>query len=463
MAIIFVIILAVAGVASVTRMISDSSDNSYTFIRNSNGNFWETTGSNIQNAIDDLGSDGGTVYLPAGTLTPTDIIYLNSNIRLIGSGIGVTIIKAESGYGSTMIRTSSAARQNNVTISDITIDGNNMMGNCLYFHSVTDFLVENIYIKDSTSNGFGCFGNCNRGIISQVKASGLTGSYEGLAINGAKNCIFSDCEVWDKNGPAQAMDFHGIDNCTISNMQVHDSTYGIKVWGESGDYSEDNVISNINCYNIGNTGGGLWIKATKRTSLTNIHISGSNNGIVIDGSEDINLHNFYIENPDNIGLYISDYISDCHRVNIGNGIVKCTGNTVRGFSIKDGRDITISKLQIFDSPSYNLIQSVEDFKLSDSIFESGNDMGLSIQSSSHFSIIGCTFKDNNGDAIDTTSSPCNNYIISNCIFSNNELAIDTTSSDNYYIITNNICHGDNIDADSGTSTKVVEDNIGNIE
>lgn len=62
MAIIFVIILAVAGVASITRIISDSSDNSYTFIRNSNGNFWEPLGSNIQLAIDDL-NDGGSVWV----------------------------------------------------------------------------------------------------------------------------------------------------------------------------------------------------------------------------------------------------------------------------------------------------------------------------------------------------------------------------------------------------------------
>ncbi len=462
MAIIFVIILAVAGVASVTRIISDSSDNSYTFIRNSNGNYWDATGDNIQIAINDLGSDGGTVYLPAGTLVPTTVIQLKNNVKLVGSGIGVTIIKAESNYGSTMIRTTSTERQNDITVSDMTIDGNNIMGNCLYFHSVTDFLVENIYTKDSTSNGFGCFGHCNRGIITNYKSSGFSATFEGLAVNSADNCVFSNCVVWDGPSNAWGMDFHAIYNCTITNMQVHDSGYGIKVWGEYGSYSEDNVINNVNCFNIDNTGGGLWIKATKKTSFTNIHINNAGDGIVIDGCENINLNNFYLEDVDNVGLYIQDDVGNCNHININNGIIKCTGITTRGFSIDNGNNVSISNLQVYDSPSYNLITSVENFKLTDSTFNNGGDMGLSIQGSSNFCIVGCSFVNNMGDAIDTTTSPCSNYIISECIFNYNAQAIDTTSSDDYYVITNNICYDDDIDADSGTTTKIVDNNIGTI-
>lgn len=82
MAIIFVIILAVAGVASVTRMISDSSDNSYTFIRNSNGNYWEPIGSNVQLAIDDLDNDnGGTVWV-GSSVTLDSPIYMKNYVQL---------------------------------------------------------------------------------------------------------------------------------------------------------------------------------------------------------------------------------------------------------------------------------------------------------------------------------------------------------------------------------------------
>lgn len=80
-AIILVLILTVIGVASVTRVITDSSDNSYTFIRNSNGNFWEANGDNIQLAIDDLSSDGGTVWV-GSSVTINSPIYLKDNVQL---------------------------------------------------------------------------------------------------------------------------------------------------------------------------------------------------------------------------------------------------------------------------------------------------------------------------------------------------------------------------------------------
>ena len=50
---LLVSIVAAASVISVTRMISDSHDDVDTYIRNSNGNYWECTEANIQAAIDD--------------------------------------------------------------------------------------------------------------------------------------------------------------------------------------------------------------------------------------------------------------------------------------------------------------------------------------------------------------------------------------------------------------------------
>ncbi|MCD4740559.1 hypothetical protein K8R43_05235 [archaeon] len=49
-------------VGSVTRTLSDTQDNKETFIRNSNGKYWEPTGENLQAAIDDIGS-WGTVWV----------------------------------------------------------------------------------------------------------------------------------------------------------------------------------------------------------------------------------------------------------------------------------------------------------------------------------------------------------------------------------------------------------------
>ena len=79
---LIVIIVAVSATA-LTRTITDNSDDIDTFIRNSNGKYWEATGSNIQSAINDLGVNGGTIWLPSGKIDLTSRITLSNNINLI--------------------------------------------------------------------------------------------------------------------------------------------------------------------------------------------------------------------------------------------------------------------------------------------------------------------------------------------------------------------------------------------
>lgn len=78
---ILIVIIASFSVSSLTRIITSDSDNVVTFIRNSRGNIWEATGDNIQLAIDDLGNDGGTVWV-GSSVTITSPIYLKSNVQL---------------------------------------------------------------------------------------------------------------------------------------------------------------------------------------------------------------------------------------------------------------------------------------------------------------------------------------------------------------------------------------------
>lgn len=77
LAVAILLILSIAAVASVTRVISDSYDNSSTFIRNSNGNLWEVNEANLQLAINDLSGQGGFVKVG-------DDISLSSPINLDG-------------------------------------------------------------------------------------------------------------------------------------------------------------------------------------------------------------------------------------------------------------------------------------------------------------------------------------------------------------------------------------------
>jgi len=90
--IFFVMMISVITVKSLTRTMTDSMDNVDTFIRNSNGKYWEVTGSNIQAAINDLemnvlyesrGAPHGTVWLPGNmTITTSSTIRIKPHVTL---------------------------------------------------------------------------------------------------------------------------------------------------------------------------------------------------------------------------------------------------------------------------------------------------------------------------------------------------------------------------------------------
>ena len=68
-------VLAVVSVASVTRTISNTSDNLYTKVWNTKGNIWDCSDANIQLAIDDLiSSNGGTVWVGSDTTINSPIM-----------------------------------------------------------------------------------------------------------------------------------------------------------------------------------------------------------------------------------------------------------------------------------------------------------------------------------------------------------------------------------------------------
>jgi len=83
-AVTLLLLISVSSVHSVTRIISSTEDTVATYIRNSNGKYWEATGDNIQAAIDDLGSDGGVVWLPNATISVMQVWINESGISLIG-------------------------------------------------------------------------------------------------------------------------------------------------------------------------------------------------------------------------------------------------------------------------------------------------------------------------------------------------------------------------------------------
>jgi len=89
-AILFLLILGAISVASLSRTITDSGDTAYTYVRNSNGKYWDATGTNLQTAINDLGGAGGTVWI-GHDITLTTALDLNSYTVLDFEGHKVTL------------------------------------------------------------------------------------------------------------------------------------------------------------------------------------------------------------------------------------------------------------------------------------------------------------------------------------------------------------------------------------
>jgi parallel beta-helix repeat protein len=115
-----IIVAGIYLVGSVTRTITNVQDNKETFIRNSNGKYWEALPANIQAAVDDLGS-GGTVWLPTGTFIVTSTpIQLKSNVNLVGMG-NSTVLKLGDNQDMDIVVINSAS---GVLVSDIFFDGN---------------------------------------------------------------------------------------------------------------------------------------------------------------------------------------------------------------------------------------------------------------------------------------------------------------------------------------------------
>jgi len=168
----FLICLSVVSVMSVTRTITDTSDNVDTFIRNSNGKYWEATGANIQTAIDDLNNSGwaGWVKIPVGTyMIPTGSPIRTYNLTMTLQG---TASKFDSTTGK-RYGTLFTTTWNGGTIGDYIIE---VGGSSAEYPSATrHVIIENIAI----------YGNGNEGL----QWSG------GIKLENAKTCIVRNCDI----------------------------------------------------------------------------------------------------------------------------------------------------------------------------------------------------------------------------------------------------------------------------
>lgn len=142
---IFILIVASWSVLSVNRTITTSGDDITTFVRNSNGNYWSASDTNIQLAINDL-SSGGTVWIPGNTtITITNDIDMADNINLIGEGSS-SVLFLGNGADIDMLEITG---KENILIEKIRFDGNNVSNaGTLNLIEITGATAKNITIQN---------------------------------------------------------------------------------------------------------------------------------------------------------------------------------------------------------------------------------------------------------------------------------------------------------------------------
>ncbi|MCD4740770.1 hypothetical protein K8R43_06350 [archaeon] len=230
-----VLVVLVTGmylVGSVTRNITDETDNKDSFVRNSKGNYWEPLGSNIFAAINDLDS-GGIVWLPGSTtITVTDTITLPENVVLDMQG---TTIKPNNDFDVIELMAGSQVKNGVIDVSSvsgfssaaITVDSSMDV-------TSNDHIprVHNVELVSSGRNGYGIYlhatGSSSRTITSEFYDINIKDFEYGIYLH-------------NENLNAE------IKSNTFSNIVGYGNEYFVRV-REDGGETDGNYFQNIRCF-----------------------------------------------------------------------------------------------------------------------------------------------------------------------------------------------------------------------
>lgn len=259
----------------------------------------EDTTDIIQQALDDIDTvGGGVVHIISGTYYLNKCIQLDDNIHLKGDGINQTLLAlidrapafaSGSSKKSGLVR---AKRKNNITISNMTLDGNRYYqystDNHLYGrHGIYLEACQNVWIHYVSAINFQRYG---------FNPHGHTG--DGLYTT---NLILEHCSANDN-----VIDGFSIDsskNVTIINCGAHNNgRHGISIISESGNVTikNNNITNNgfhyppcnsgcaVRIYNsIDDNGGDVIIE-------DNYIADNERAGVCYKNTDDIEVHNNFI-------------------------------------------------------------------------------------------------------------------------------------------------------------------------
>ena len=271
----------------------------------------------IQRAIDNLPSGGGSVYLREGTYSIGATINLNNNVALIGAGAG-TLLYLENNVNDDVIY---GILLDNLLIANLRIDGNgsnNISSEGIYISVSWKLRIEGTWIQNCYYDGIyleTCYYSI---VINNILDGNLTG-----------DGIFSDSGQYN-NFVGNILTGNGLDGITVqggswntvTGNTADGNTYdGISLWG----FADFNTITGNTSEGNGEHGIGIGSTCTNNT------ISG--NTIEGNGQAGINLINYCDHNTISNNTIVGNSQT---TNNVDNGIqiknssyTNIQGNTVR--------------------------------------------------------------------------------------------------------------------------------------
>lgn len=202
-----------------------------------------TSSDNIQDAITELASTGGTVYLSAGTWTLFSDILMSDGVSLIGSGIDVTILDFAGNNKSLK-----ATNIDSFTLAGMTVQGSANTTAAVNISGCTNFDVNNVKSADNDGVGLLFTNSTNFSCSDSIAYFNLGSS----SCHGFKytNSAGSNTNVTFTNCIAQRNGGHGF-------------------FIESSTSSDDGPFVMDTCFATENTLDGFQINATTGTSTFN--------------------------------------------------------------------------------------------------------------------------------------------------------------------------------------------------
>ncbi|MBI5554453.1 MAG: right-handed parallel beta-helix repeat-containing protein, partial [Elusimicrobia bacterium] len=258
----------------------------------------------LQQAINDLATIGGAVYLLEGTYNISGSINLDntapddSGKAIIGTGKG-TVLKIVS--GASAVNVINGSNVNRILVSQLMIDGNNQTGannTGIYFDSVTDSKIDNVWIKqmskygiyldfsrNNTISGNNVQNSANGGIWlysssnnNTISGNNLQNNYTGIYLISSSNNTLSGNSVYGGNGYTIRL-YSSSNNNTVSGNSVDGGTScSVHI-----DFSNNNIISGNSVWRSG--GNGILMGGSNNNTLSGNNLySNALNGIRVDSS-----------------------------------------------------------------------------------------------------------------------------------------------------------------------------------